>query len=210
MLILLPLRQHSKIRRVFSPTNRTYSKHKEQTGEVRHWSTALFGAETWTLRQTDQKCGAGEGLAISVKPISSEITYGQWGQEYPKYNKRRKHNWICHILRRNCLLKQVIEGKVKGRIDRTERRGRRCQQLLDDLNEQKVYLEIKCQLDTTDDFYCSSYCLPNMFQAPLCPSSGAQEYYTGGCCLWYLLLWFSSCRYGVELRVMCPVCGLLL
>ena len=22
--------------------------------------------------------------------------------------------------------------------------------------------------------------------------------------------WFSSCRYGVELRVMCPVCGLLL
>ena len=21
--------------------------------------------------------------------------------------------------------------------------------------------------------------------------------------------WFSSCRYGVELRVMCPVCGLL-
>ena len=27
-------------------------------------------------------------------------------------------------------------------------------------------------------FYCRSYCLPNMFQAPLCPSSGAQEYYT--------------------------------
>ena len=25
----------------------------------------------------------------------------------------------------------------------------------------------------------------------------------------YLVLWFSSCRYGVELRVMCPVCGLL-
>jgi hypothetical protein len=41
-----------------------------------------------------------------------------------------------------------------------------------------------------------------------CPSSGAREYYTGGCCLWYLVLWFSSCRYGVELRVMCPVCGL--
>ena len=27
-------------------------------------------------------------------------------------------------------------------------------------------------------FYCSSYCLLNMFRAPLCPSSGAQEYYT--------------------------------
>jgi hypothetical protein len=25
----------------------------------------------------------------------------------------------------------------------------------------------------------------------------------------HLVLWFSSCRYSVELRVMCPVCGLL-
>ena len=28
------------------------------------------------------------------------------------------------------------------------------------------------------DFYYSPYCLLNMFRAPLCPSSGAQEYYT--------------------------------
>jgi len=27
-------------------------------------------------------------------------------------------------------------------------------------------------------FYCRSYCLLNMFRAILCPSSGAQEYYT--------------------------------
>ena len=70
-------------------------------------------------------------------------------------------------------------------------------------------MEIKSQLDATDDFYCRSYCLVKMFWAPLCPSSGAQEYYTGGCCMWYLVLWFSSCRYGVKLRVMYPVCGLL-
>ena len=67
------------------------------------------------------------------------------------------------------------------------------------------YVEIKYQLDTTDDFYCRSYCLLNMFRAPLCPSSGARDYYTDGRCLWYLVLWFSSCRYGVEMRVMCPV-----
>ena len=48
-----------------------------------------------------------------------------------------------------------------------------------------AYVEIKCQLDATDDFYCRSYCLLNMFRTPLCPSSGAREYYTGGCCLWY-------------------------
>jgi len=28
-----------------------------------------------------------------------------------------------------------------------------------------------------------------MFQARLCPSSGVREYYTDGCCLWYLVLW---------------------
>jgi hypothetical protein len=30
-------------------------------------------------------------------------------------------------------------------------------------------------------FYCRSYCLLNMLRAPLCPSSGAQEYCTVGC-----------------------------
>ena len=40
------------------------------------------------------------------------------------------------------------------------------------------YVEIKCQLDATEVFIAESYCLFNMFRAPLCPSSGAQEYYT--------------------------------
>jgi hypothetical protein len=39
--------------------------------------------------------------------------------------KRRKANWIGHILRRNCLLKNVIEVKIKGRIEVTGGRGRR-------------------------------------------------------------------------------------
>ena len=48
-------------------------------------------------------------------------------------------------------------------------------------------------------FYCRSYCLLNMFQASLCPSSGAQEYYTVvAACLWYFVPWFSSCWSGVE------------
>ena len=32
--------------------------------------------------------------------------------------------------------------------------------------------------------------------------------YSGGC-LWYFVLWFSSCWSGAELRVMCPVCRML-
>ena len=31
--------------------------------------------------------------------------------------KRRKANWICHILRRNCFIKHVIEGQIEGRSD---------------------------------------------------------------------------------------------
>ena len=46
--------------------------------------------------------------------------------------KRRKTNWIGHILRRNCLLKHVVEQKVEGRIEVTEIREITCKQLLDD------------------------------------------------------------------------------
>jgi hypothetical protein len=57
--------------------------------------------------------------------------------------KRRKANWIGHSLRRNCLLKHVIEGKLEGRIEMTERRRRRRKQLLDDLKEKRRYYKLK-------------------------------------------------------------------
>ena len=56
---------------------------------------------------------------------------------------KRKANWIGHILRRNCLLKQVIEGKIKGDMDVTRRRGRRRKKLLDDLKDRKGYSHLK-------------------------------------------------------------------
>jgi len=49
--------------------------------------------------------------------------------------KRRKANWIGHILCRNCLLRHIIGGKMEGRIEVTRIQGRRCKQLLDDLKE---------------------------------------------------------------------------
>jgi hypothetical protein len=49
--------------------------------------------------------------------------------------KRRKANWIGHILRRNCLLKHVTEGKIEGRIEVTRGRGRRRKQLVNDIKE---------------------------------------------------------------------------
>jgi len=56
---------------------------------------------------------------------------------------KRKANWIGHILRRNCLLQRVIEGKLKDGIEVTGRRGRRRKKLLDDLEERRGYSHLK-------------------------------------------------------------------
>jgi hypothetical protein len=57
--------------------------------------------------------------------------------------RKRKANWIGHILRRNCLLQRLIEGKMQGGIEVTGRQGRRRRKLLDDLKERKEYCHLK-------------------------------------------------------------------
>jgi len=57
--------------------------------------------------------------------------------------RKRKANWIGHILRRNCLLQQVIEGKINGQIEVTRRRERRRKKLLDDLKDRRGYCQLK-------------------------------------------------------------------
>ncbi|PNF26864.1 hypothetical protein B7P43_G16272 [Cryptotermes secundus] len=47
--------------------------------------------------------------------------------------RKRKANCIGHVLRRNCLLKVVIEGKIEGRIEVTRRRKK----MLDDLGDRR-------------------------------------------------------------------------
>jgi hypothetical protein len=71
-----------------------------------------------------------EGLLLTVKKqrnILHEI-------------RKRKANWIGHILRRNFLLRQVNEGKIKEGIVVTGGRGRRRRELLDDIKERKGYI----------------------------------------------------------------------
>jgi hypothetical protein len=46
-------------------------------------------------------------------------------------------------LRRNCLLKHAIEGKLEGRTEMMGRWGRRRKQLLDDLKEKREYWKLK-------------------------------------------------------------------
>jgi hypothetical protein len=54
-------------------------------------------------------------------------------------------NWIGHILRRNCILKHVIEGKTEGRLEVTGRQRRVRKQLLDDLKETANHTGVQCE-----------------------------------------------------------------
>jgi len=53
--------------------------------------------------------------------------------------RKRKANWIGHILCRNCLLKQVIKGKIKREMEV----ARRHKKLLDDLKDRRGYSHLK-------------------------------------------------------------------
>jgi hypothetical protein len=78
-----------------------------------------------------------EEVLLEKRNILNEISKG-------------KANWIGHILRRNCLLQQVIKGKIKGGIGVTERRGGRCRKLLDDLKKGRGSSHLKDEaLDRT-------------------------------------------------------------
>jgi hypothetical protein len=116
------------------------------------WSVAFYGAKTWSLRKVDQKylqslemwCWRRMDKISWTDRVKDEVLHRVKEERNIVHTiKRRKANWIGHILRRNCLLKHVIEGKLQGRIEMTGRRGRRSQQLLDNLKENIRYWKLK-------------------------------------------------------------------
>jgi hypothetical protein len=118
-----------------------------------HLDQALYGAETWKLRAVDQKylesfeMWCWRRMEISwTDHVKNEVPVLLRVKEQRNILheiSERKDNWIGHFLCRNCLLKQVIEGKIKGGIEVTGRRGRRCRKLLDDLKEGRGYSYLK-------------------------------------------------------------------
>jgi hypothetical protein len=70
-------------------------------------------------------------------------------------------------------------------------------------------VEIKCQLDATDEFLLQILLLAQHVSGNFMPIIRSSRVLYK----WLLSVtfgaWFSSCRYSVELRVVCPVCGLL-
>ena len=101
------------------------------------WSIGLCGSETWTLRQLERKesfemwCWRRMEKTKWSQKVTNEQVLDHIGEKRILLNNilRRKTNWIGHILRRNCLLHDVIEGQ----ITEVNGVGRRRSQLLDDL-----------------------------------------------------------------------------
>jgi len=82
---------------------------------------------TWTLRAVDRKhlesfeikCWRRtEKISWTDHVRNEEVLLRVKEQRNTVHEiSKRKANWFGHILRRNCLLQQVIEGKIKGGIE---------------------------------------------------------------------------------------------
>ena len=124
------------------------------------WSIALYGAKTWTFRAVDQKhlesyemwCWRRiEKISWTDHVRNEDVLLRVKEQRNILHEiRKRKANWIGHILRRNCLLQRVAKGKIQEGIEVTGRRGRRRRKLLDDLKERRGYSHLKKEaLDPT-------------------------------------------------------------
>ena len=77
-------------------------------------ATTRENATTWAFQTEDQKyfkvlkCSAGEAWTRSVLLI---VTQRQGEKEYP--NNKKKARWNDHVLHRNCLIRDIIEGKTE-------------------------------------------------------------------------------------------------
>jgi hypothetical protein len=110
-------------------------------------SIALYGAETSTLRAVDMKhtesfemwCWRRMEKISSTAHVRNDKVLLRVKEQRTILLEisKQKANWIGYILRRNCLLRQVIEGKIKGGIKVTGRPGRRRRKILDDLKDRR-------------------------------------------------------------------------
>ena len=53
--------------------------------------------------------------------IGSIDLYGDETWTHAAHKNGMKANWIDHVFRRDCLLKDVVEGKVEGKAEETGR-----------------------------------------------------------------------------------------
>jgi hypothetical protein len=81
----------------------------------------LYGVENWTLRKPEISGKSWNVVLEKYGEDQVDRSREKWRSVKKKVQekrnilqptKRRKATWIGHILRMNCLLKHVIEGKI--------------------------------------------------------------------------------------------------
>ncbi|KAJ4435020.1 hypothetical protein ANN_23593 [Periplaneta americana] len=94
------------------------------------WSMTLYGAETLTLRRSEEKRIEAlemwiwrrmERVKLTDRIRNGVMLEGVCEERMMlKLIRKRKRNWLGHWLIRNCLLKDALEGMVNGRKVRAE------------------------------------------------------------------------------------------
>ena len=145
----LPWQTQHSTRRRFTPGDVNLGKKLVQRC---NWSITLYCHETLTLREVDQKYMESFEMWWWGRMEKDQLDRSWRNEVLHRIKKegnirntisRMKGNWTGHILRRNYLLKHVIEGKTEGRIEMTGRRRQRRRQPLDNLEEMKGYYKLK-------------------------------------------------------------------
>ena len=119
------------------------------------WPVALYGCETWTLRNEEsRRLNAFEmwvwrrmmSISWKEKKTNEEVLHiVKEERELVETIIKRKKNWIGHVVRGDGLMKLVLEGRMEGR--RT--RGRPRMGMIDELKEGS-YVNMKRRADNRE------------------------------------------------------------
>lgn len=123
-------------------TKKMSKKLKKRIIKTIIWSVALYAAETWTLRKVDIRRVSAlemwcwrkmEKISWTERITNDEVLrlVGERRQMVDTIVKRKK-NWIGHSLRHECLLREVIEGKMVGKRPRGRPRIGMLNELIED------------------------------------------------------------------------------
>jgi hypothetical protein len=92
------------------------------------WSKALYGSEAWTTGKIDQKrleafetwCWRRMLKIKWMDKIRNDEVYRRIDEEWTLWNNigKRRTRWIVHTLRHNGFVKNIIDGKIEGKVPR--------------------------------------------------------------------------------------------
>jgi hypothetical protein len=116
--------EHSFVWCWYLDTSKVDQKHLES---FKMWCSKRLEKISWTVRVRN------ENVLRRVKELKNIL----------HIITRSRSNWIGYILRKNRLIKHIIEGKIEGGIEVTQRQRRKHRQLLHNHKERGWYCNLK-------------------------------------------------------------------